>query len=87
MSFPQFQQQVLPQGGPLLTRNPYADYMCLLRAERFSLSQLCRYMDGIHNADLRLKSSGGNPRLVMERLILGMCLGEKSGMAAARAEQ
>jgi DNA polymerase-3 subunit delta len=87
MSFPQFQQQVLPEGGPLLARNPYGDYMCLLRAERLSMSQLRRYMEGIHDADLRLKSSGGNPRLVMERLILGMCLGEKKGMAAAGAAQ
>ncbi|MDH3442698.1 MAG: DNA polymerase III subunit delta [Deltaproteobacteria bacterium] len=75
MSYPQFQQQVLPQGSPLLTRNPYADYMCLHRAERLSLNELGRYMDGIHDADFKLKSSGNNPRLVMERLILGMCLG------------
>ena len=61
--------------------------MCLLRAERFSVSELCRYMDGIHDADFRLKSSGGNPRLVMERLVLGMCLGEKKTTAAARAAQ
>ena len=87
MSYPQFQQQVLPQEAPVLTRNPYGDYMCLLRAERFSLSELCRYMDGIHDADFRLKSSGVNPRLVMERLVLGMCVGEKKTTAAARVAQ
>ena len=87
MSFAQFQQRVLPAGGPLLTRNPYGDYMCLLRAERFSMSRLRRYMDGIHDADFRLKSSGGNPRLVIERLILGMCLSEKKGAVVARASQ
>jgi len=87
MSYSQFQQQVLPQEAPLLSRNPYGDYMSLLRAERFSLSELCRYMDGIHVADFRLKSSGGNPRLVMERLILGMCLGAKKRTTAAREAQ
>jgi hypothetical protein len=31
-------------------------------------------MEGIFDTDLRLKSSGGDPRLVMERLLLSMCL-------------
>ena len=34
-------------------------------------------MDGLFEADLRLKSSGSQPRLVIERLILGMCLGSR----------
>ncbi len=75
MSFPQFQQQVLPQGAPLLTRNPYGDYMCFLRASGLSVNALRRSMDSIHEADFKLKASGYNPRLVMERLILGMSLG------------
>jgi DNA polymerase III subunit delta len=82
MSYPQFQQQVLTHGAaPQLTRNSYADYMCLLRVERLSMTELCRYMSGIHDADFRLKSSGNNPRLVMERLILGICLGAKKRTA------
>jgi DNA polymerase-3 subunit delta len=80
MSYPQFQQQVLAQGlAPELSRNSYAGYMCLLRAERLSMTELRRYMNGIYDADLRLKSSGNNPRLVMERLVLGMCFGETKG--------
>jgi DNA polymerase-3 subunit delta len=74
MSYQQFQQNVLNNGTPLLTRNPYADYMCFQRAERFSVTDLSAYMEGIFEADLRLKSSGSQPRLVMEKLILGMCL-------------
>jgi DNA polymerase-3 subunit delta len=81
MSYAQFQRQVLPQGSTLLTRNPYGDYMCLLRAERFSMGELCAYMNGIHDADFRLKSSGNNPKLVMERLILGMCLSARKRVA------
>jgi len=74
MSYPQFQQRVLQQGAPVLTRNPYADYMCFERADHFTVSELHSYMEGIFDADLRLKSSGSDPRLVMERLVLGMCL-------------
>jgi hypothetical protein len=73
MSYNQFQQAVLSGGMTLLTRNPYADYMCIQRAENFSLNELLSYVRGIHDADLRLKSSGNNPRLVLERLILHMC--------------
>ena len=75
MSYPQFQQTVLKQGAPLLTRNPYMDYLFFQRADRFTLSDLRSYMEGLFDADFRLKSSGGQPRLVMEKLILDMCLG------------
>jgi len=75
MSYQQFQQSVLKQGAPLLTRNPYGDYMCFQRAERFSLIDLRSYMEGLFDADFRLKSSGGQPSLVIEKLILNMCLG------------
>ena len=84
MTYQQFQQQVLKQGTPLLTRNPYADYMCFQRADQFSLSDLRGYMDSIYDTDFRLKSSGSNPRLVMERLILGMCLGAGKRMLPAQ---
>jgi DNA polymerase-3 subunit delta len=79
MTYQQFQQNVLINGAPLLTRNPYADYMCFQRAERFSLSELSGYMDGLFEADMRLKSSASQPRLVMEKLILGMCLRARRG--------
>jgi len=75
MTYQQFQQNILKQGAPLLMRNPYADYMCFQRAERFSLDELRTCMDGLYDADLRLKSSGSQPRLVLESLILSMCLG------------
>jgi hypothetical protein len=76
---------VLTLGAPLLTRNPYADYMCMLRADRLTMHELRRYMTWIHQADFQLKSSGNNPRLVMERMILGMCLGEKKQVAERAA--
>jgi DNA polymerase III subunit delta len=84
MTYQQFQQQVLTRGAPLLTRNPYADFMCFQRADHFSLSDLRTYMESIHGTDLRLKTSGGDPRLIMERLVLGMCLGSGKALLSAR---
>jgi len=75
MSYAQFQQTVLNQGAPLVARNPYADYMCFQRADRFTLTELRAFMESLFEADFRLKSSGNQPRLVMEKLILDMCLG------------
>ena len=74
MSFAQFQQSVLKRNVPMLTRNSFADYLLLQRAEKFSFSALHRYRAEICAADFRLKSTGGNPRLVMERLIINLCL-------------
>ena len=82
MSFAQFQGMLAHGPTPQRARSSYADYMCLLRAERLSMSELLRYMSGIHDADLCLKSSGKNPRTVLERLILGACLGEKKRAGA-----
>lgn len=78
MTYKQFEHAILNQGTTLLTRNPYADYLCFQRAETLSIPELLSYMGGIHDADLRLKSSGGNPTVVMERLILQMCLGART---------
>jgi len=84
MSYQQFQQVILPQGAPLLTRNPYGDYLCFQRAERFSLTDLAAFMEGIFDADLRLKSSGNEPRLVLEKLLLNMCLGGAGSKARSQ---
>jgi DNA polymerase III subunit delta len=78
MTYKQFEHAILDQRTTLLTRNPYADYLCFQRAGSFSLSELLSYIRGIHDADLRLKSSGTNPKMVMERLILQMCLGGRA---------
>lgn len=74
LTYPQFQQTVVRQGAsPLGGRNPYGDYMCLQRAERFSLADLSSFMQGLFEADLRLKSSA-EPRIVLEKFFLKMCL-------------
>ncbi len=79
MSYGQFQQRVLKDGTALLTRSPYADYMCFQRADHFSSRELIAHLHNIHDTDLRLKSRGVRSQLVMERLILNMCLGSRGG--------
>jgi DNA polymerase III subunit delta len=78
ISYQQFQQMMVNQGTMALTRSPYADYMCFQRAERFALAELVSHMESLFDADLQLKSSG-QPRIVMEKLILGMCLATRLG--------
>ncbi len=85
MTYAQFQQSVLKHGAPLLTRNPYGDYMCFQRAERFSLAELSAFMARIFEVDLRLKSSGSQPRIVMEKLVLELCLGLRKNTGHRRA--
>jgi DNA polymerase III subunit delta len=74
MTYTQFQQTILKQGGSPLGRNPYADYLCLQRAERFSLRELSSFMQRLFEADLLLKSSS-QPRIVLEKLFLNICMG------------
>jgi DNA polymerase-3 subunit delta len=84
LSYQQFQQVVLKENATLPMRSPYADYMCFQRADHFSAAELRSHLERIYDADHRLKSSGQDARLVMERLILGMCLGSPNGRAFAK---
>jgi len=73
MTYPQFQKSVLQGGPPLVTRTPFGDYMAFQKADNFTTAKLLRYLEEIYQADIRLKSTGHPPRMVMERLILEMC--------------
>ncbi len=81
MTFQEFQRNVLSQGTPLITQNPYGDYMSFQRAQPFSSRELLRFLHLIYQTDIRLKSTGKPPRMVMERLILEMCQGREKGNA------
>jgi DNA polymerase-3 subunit delta len=81
MTFAQFKSSALVKGEPLLTRNPYADYMALQRAENFTTSELTYTLRAMRDADIRLKSTGTPPNRVLERLILDICLGKKARRA------
>ncbi len=73
MSYTEFQQRVPADTEGLPTKSPYANYLTLQRAERFTLPELKGFLRLIQQTDTRLKSSGHRPQAVMERLILDMC--------------
>ena len=73
MSYTEFQQRVPADTEGLPTKSPYANYLTLQRAERFTLPELKGFLRLIQETDARLKSSGHQPQAVMERLILEMC--------------
>lgn len=72
MTFQEF-QRILHQGEPLLTRNPYGDYLTLQRAELFTTAELVGSLERVYRTDRRLKSSAGTPRITMERLMIDLC--------------
>ena len=87
MSYTQFQQLAAKHGFASSSRNLFGDFMCLQRAEQFTMRELRSFMEGVFEADLRLKSSAVNGQLVLEKLFLDMCLGSaRTGRrASARA--
>jgi DNA polymerase-3 subunit delta len=71
MSYPQFQQKVLRDAS--VPGNVYSLYMGFKGAENFTARELARDVELLYRTDIRLKSSGHSPRIVMERLIFELC--------------
>ncbi len=53
--------------------NPYPVYQMLLRSERFTTNELIEDLKRLSEADLRLKSTGGNPKIILEKVIFHIC--------------
>ena len=53
--------------------SPYPVYLLLVNSCRYSLNDLYTAVEMTYKADMRLKSSGENPRLVLDDLILHIC--------------
>jgi DNA polymerase-3 subunit delta len=63
----------------LIAKNPknsYPIYQLLKKSERFSKEELFNAVECLTEADKKLKSSGQNPKLVLEKIILGICRAE-----------
>jgi DNA polymerase-3 subunit delta len=73
MSYEQFQRAVLREESRQFAGNPYGIYMSFKSAENFTARELARDLELLYHTDLRLKSSGHSPRIVMERLIVELC--------------
>jgi DNA polymerase-3 subunit delta len=70
----------------LLAKNPanaYPIYQLLKKAERFSRDDLLRALAAVREADITLKSSALNPRLVLERVVRTLCGPGPGGAAGA----
>ncbi len=76
----------IPKGGPKKKRkpvtdleivknpkNPYPVYQMLLKSERFTTGDLVAAFECLSQADLRLKSTGQRPKLILEEAILRIC--------------
>jgi len=56
-----------------LPASPYPLYLLMQKSDRFSRSELIQAIISLDQANLSLKSSGLNPELILERLILKIC--------------
>jgi DNA polymerase-3 subunit delta len=79
LSYGAFQKTVLPQlqeheSGLLAGKtHPYAIYMTLKQSGNYAFEELIRAFEVLLDADLSLKRSGQDPKLVLERTILQIC--------------
>ncbi len=65
----------------LIAKNPknaYPIYQLLKKSERFYKEDLFNAFETLNAADKKLKTGGQNPRLVLERVILGICRTERT---------
>ena len=53
--------------------NPYPVYQLFLSAENYTKQELLQAFEHLSRADLRIKTSGDNRRLILEEVILGIC--------------
>lgn len=62
---------VAPRG-----KSAYPVYLLLKNAERFKLTELIEILADLQQTDVKLKTSGGPPRLLLESVILRICRGK-----------
>jgi len=53
--------------------NPYPVYQMLKKSEKFTIDELLSAMECLSEADLRLKTTGQHPRIVLEDMIFRIC--------------
>ncbi len=83
MDYGRFQKAVYPslkhgagegeEQVDLVSQHPYVVYQSLKNADRFTRSELAGYLEMLVRIDLALKSTGQEPRLLLERFLLAVC--------------
>jgi DNA polymerase-3 subunit delta len=58
-------------------KNPFALFQIARKSEKFNKEELISIFESLKDADLELKSSGRNPKLVIENVILHICRQKK----------
>ncbi len=53
--------------------NPYPVFQLFTKSERFTKEELLDSVECMNKADLRLKSTGQNPKLVLEDVLFRIC--------------
>jgi DNA polymerase-3 subunit delta len=83
MDFGQFQRAVYPavkelqselgKGMSLASQHPYVIYNALRNSTRFSHGELLANLGSVLDVDAAMKSTGQDPRLLLERLLVALC--------------
>ena len=84
MNFNKFQRVVYPEikrlndkqekkSRGLIGQHPYVIYNALKNAESFSYNELVGYLEQISNIDVTLKTTGKDPELTIQRLLIEIC--------------
>ena len=69
-------------GDLLIAKNPknaYPIFQLFKKSERYTKEELLDAVESLHKADKQLKSSGQDPKLVLEKVILGICGNPEQG--------
>jgi DNA polymerase-3 subunit delta len=83
MDFGQFQRAVYPavkglqselgKGTSLAGQHPYVIYNALRNSTRYSHGELLSHMGRVLDVDGAMKSTGQDPKLLLERLLIALC--------------
>ncbi|HOD36973.1 MAG TPA: DNA polymerase III subunit delta [Syntrophales bacterium] len=84
MDYGQFSAQAYPrlkemaaevgaEGLFLANQHPFVIYNALRNSGKFSQARLLRHVDQLVAADVAMKSTGKDPRLMLERLVIDLC--------------
>ncbi len=57
----------------LVSQHPFVVYQALKNAERFTRAELAGYLELLVRTDLALKTTGQDPRLLLERVLITVC--------------
>ena len=83
MDYGRFQKAILPalkgltadgeEPIAVVSQHPFVIYQALKNAERFTRAELTGYLDLLVRTDLALKTTGQDPRLLLERVLIAVC--------------